>query len=106
MEISTSQDVIHEALVELYLSVKLRSSDEIENYNESKLEEELESVKSIDSLLLIKYIKDSIEIIMSTKQDEPRKNSSSESSLKEYGKGYEEQLQNLEAEVRIHIAVT
>ena len=49
--------VVQEALIDLYLNVKVRNSDEISKYDEKKLEEEREELKETDSLVLIEYIK-------------------------------------------------
>lgn len=59
-----------EALLELYLSVKIRSDEEIDNYTEEQFKEEKEQMKNVDGFTLIDYIKSSIEILMNMKIEE------------------------------------
>lgn len=61
---------LKEALLELYLSVKIRSDEEIDNYTEEQFKEEKEQMKEVDGFTLIDYIKSSIEILMNMKIDE------------------------------------
>jgi len=114
MELLTSHsynpDTIREALIELYLSVKVRKADDIDQYNEKLLQEEKENLKNIDILVLIGYIKTSIEILMNLKNEDEKLQKSEVSSIIsdkscEQPKKYEEALQKLEDEVRSHIRV-
>jgi len=107
MRNADKKDEVHRALLELYLSVKVRSIEEIKNYTQEKLEEELRTLKNIDSLLLIKRIKESVGTILIMKTEEIKMISKedSEFSTKETIKAYEQQLQSLEAEIRVHVAV-
>lgn len=108
METSSSQDGVHKALVELYLSVKVRSAEEIESYTQEKLEEELQALKSVECLLLVAQIREVVETVLAIKAEEARVlacDCDSEVPTKEVIKAYEEQLQSLEAEIRVHIAV-
>lgn len=57
-------------MLELYLSVKIRSDDEIDNYNEDQFKKEKEQMKDVDGFTLIDYIKSSIEILMNMKIEE------------------------------------
>ena len=61
---------LKEALLELYLSVKIRSDDEIDNYTEEQFKLEKEQMKEVDGFTLIDYIKSSIEILMNMKIEE------------------------------------
>jgi hypothetical protein len=58
---------LKEALLELYLSVKIRSDDEIDNYTEEQFKEEKKQMREVDGFTLIDYIKSSIEILMNMK---------------------------------------
>mmetsp|Transcript_14377 Transcript_14377/g.13966 ORF Transcript_14377/g.13966 Transcript_14377/m.13966 type:complete len:97 (-) Transcript_14377:1943-2233(-) len=59
-----------EALVDLYLSVKIRSNDEIDNYSETMLTKERKRLRDIDAFTILDYIKTSIEILMNMKMEE------------------------------------
>ena len=104
---------MQKALIDLYLNVKVRSTEEITNYNEDKLEEEREVLKEATPLLLVDYIRSSIEILMNMRAEEQalikaqnvNESILSESSQKEPPKIYEEQIQKLEEESRSHIRV-
>ena len=61
---------LKEALLELYLSVKIRSDDEIDNYTEEQFKIEKEQMREADGFALIDYIKSSIEILMNMKIEE------------------------------------
>lgn len=61
---------LKEALLELYLSVKIRSDEEIDNYNEDQFKIEKDQMKEVDGFTLIDYIKSSIEILMNMKIEE------------------------------------
>jgi hypothetical protein len=58
------------SLLELYLSVKIRSDDEIDGYNENMFSKEKKAMSHIDGFTLIDYIKSSIEILMNMKLEE------------------------------------
>lgn len=57
-------------MLELYLSVKIRSDEEIDNYTEEQFKQEKELMKEVDGFTLIDYIKSSIEILMNMKIEE------------------------------------
>ena len=60
-------------MIDLYLSVKIRSNDEIDKYDNDQLEKErVEFKKSehYDVLKLINYIKISIEILMKMRSED------------------------------------
>jgi hypothetical protein len=61
---------LKEALLELYLSVKIRSDDEIDNYTEEQFKIEKQQMLEVDGFTLIDYIKSSIEILMNMKIEE------------------------------------
>ena len=61
---------LREAVLELYLSVKIRSDEEIDDYNKDVFEKEKKELKDIDGYQLIDYIKSSIEVLMNMKMEE------------------------------------
>jgi hypothetical protein len=61
---------LREAVLELYLSVKIRSDDEIDNYNEGIFRDEKRQLVNMDGYTLIDQIKQSIEILMNMKVEE------------------------------------
>lgn len=103
MEKSENSSLI-DKLIDLYLSVKVRSAEDIENFTKEKREKERGSLLGINPLLIIDYIKSSIEILLSLKEEQNRKSNynSMESGLQD---DYEIQIQKLEAEARMHIRV-
>lgn len=58
------------AVLELFLSVKIRSDDEIDDYDKGKFEQEKKELASVDGFTLIDNIKSAIEQLMNMKQDE------------------------------------
>jgi hypothetical protein len=73
---------LKEALLELYLSVKIRSDEEIDNYTEEQFKQEKEMMKDVDGFTLIDYIKSSIEILMNMKIEENENNGKHNDSSK------------------------
>lgn len=65
-----SYEALKEGLLELYLSVKIRSDEEIDGYNEELFKEEKRQLREIDGFTLIDYIKSSIEVLMNMKVEE------------------------------------
>ena len=63
-------EALKEGLLELYLSVKIRSDEEIDGYNEELFKEEKRQLREIDGFALIDYIKSSIEVLMNMKVEE------------------------------------
>jgi len=74
--ISENYFSLKEALLELYLSVKIRSDEEIDNYTEEQFKKEKEALIDVDGFTLIDYIKSSVEILMNMKIEENDNNSS------------------------------
>ena len=62
--------VIQEALIDLYLNVKVRSKDEINDYDENDLVKERENLYITSPLDLISYIQTSVEILMNIKVED------------------------------------
>ena len=59
-----------DAIIDLYLNVKIRNSDEIDDYDSNKLVEEKKELESKDPIVIVDYIKQSIEILLSLKLEE------------------------------------
>ena len=60
---------LKEAILELYLSVKIRSDDEIDAYNKGQFESEKKAMMNVNGYDLIDQIKQSIESLMNMKMD-------------------------------------
>ena len=61
---------LRQAVLELYLSVKIRSDDEIDAYNKDTFEIEKKELANVDGYHLIDYIKSSIEVLMNMKMED------------------------------------
>jgi hypothetical protein len=125
---------LREAITDLYLDVKIRSSDEIDKYNTEEFAKERARLDQLTLMNIIDYIKASIEILMNMKLDEnegmtsgvntskefkmnskpyfkkgdkPKLNISGTSKASDFEppKEYEKLIQKLEADVRTHIRV-
>lgn len=111
----SNRQSLEQALIDLYLNVKVRSTEDIASYNEEKLAEERSTLLTTDPFLIIEYIKTSIEILMnlrveelvSLREHQKVLNESTTSAVtpKEPPKDYEEVIQGLEGETRTHIRV-
>ena len=62
--------LIQEALIDLYLNVKVRSKEEISNYNEDDLVKERDNLYLTSPIDLINYIQTSVEILMNIKVED------------------------------------
>lgn len=127
----THYDNLRDAITDLYLDVKIRSSDEIDGYDTNQFEKEREKLGQLSLLNIVEYIKSSIEILMNMKLDEAEsklpadkykpnskpyfKKDDKVTILNDTGKSfpsdyeppkeYEGLIQKLEADVRTHIRV-
>ena len=61
---------LKQSVLELYLSVKIRSDDEIDAYDKGMFEQEKQDLKEVDGFKLIDMIKTSIEMLMNMKIDD------------------------------------
>ena len=61
---------LREAVLELYLSVKIRSDDEIDDYNKDIFDDEKKEMATVNGYTLIDLIKTSIEELMNMKMDD------------------------------------
>ena len=74
------QDIrnIKEAIIDLYLAIKIRSTDELDQINDDGLKDEkTKLMESVDCFQILEYIRSSIEIIMNLKIDDLEKNENS-----------------------------
>ena len=72
-QLLASKPSLRRALVDLFLSVKIRTNEEIDGYDKDKLSNErvrLHNEQKICNLTLLEYIKTSIEILMNMKSEE------------------------------------
>jgi hypothetical protein len=60
---------LREALIDLYINVKVRNDTSINDLNEEKLESEKDQIRHLDGLELIEYIKSAIEVLVSLKEE-------------------------------------
>ena len=58
---------LKEAIVELYLAIKIRSLDELNEITETKIDEEKNKLDKVSGFQVLEYIRTSIEIIMNLK---------------------------------------
>ena len=61
---------LREAVLELYLSVKIRNDDEIDAYNEELFKLEKQELSKVDGYQLVDLIKQCIEVLMNMKPEE------------------------------------
>ena len=61
---------LREGILELFLSVKIRSGEEIDGYNEELFKQEKQELKALDGFAIIDQIKTSIEMLMNMKVEE------------------------------------
>jgi hypothetical protein len=93
---------IHDALVELYMDLKIRKLNELNMAEEAEsVLEERETLRSKDVMTIVNYLKYSIEQFVDFKASEGRKTTSSESDAN----NYEDLLRKLEGDIRSHIRV-
>ena len=96
---------IQQALANLCVSVKMRSRGE--KGNKQRWEEERGTLKDVDALLLVERLQVAIESLWPREGEEERrgKGATNDSRQEEPPQGYEQLIQQLEAEVRLHIRV-
>lgn len=121
---------LREAVTDLYLDVKIRSSDEIDKYDTIEFSRERDKLDLLSVSNIVEYIKASIEILMNMKLDEsgrkisdndyrpssrpyfkkddkPTEGHTNKSYASDFDppKEYEKVIQKLEADIRNHIRV-
>jgi hypothetical protein len=67
MSLQDPQPSLDEAIIELYLNVKVRSNDEITNYDENMFDLEKDKLREVSPHVVLDYIRSSIEILMNLK---------------------------------------
>jgi hypothetical protein len=72
---------LKDAIIELYLAIKIRSTEELDNITEEILEEEKIRLESTSGFAVLDYIKTSIEIIMNLKVEDLEKEFQSKSQM-------------------------
>lgn len=65
-----SLEELKDALVDLYLKVKVRSSEEIEQYNSDQMRVEKSELKETTGLTLVEYIRSNVEILLNIKSED------------------------------------
>lgn len=66
---------VKEAIVDLYLAIKIRSTEELDKINDENLQiEKKKLMRNADSFQILEYIRSSIEIIMNLKVEDLEKN--------------------------------
>jgi hypothetical protein len=111
-----SEKSIQEAIIELYLNVKIRKQDDVirnliklDKFEHNSLEKEKEKLLKTNPLLILDYIKSSIEILINMKVQEKLQTTVQSRNSEEISDDdinvYEKELRHLEAEIRSHIKV-
>eukprot|EP00347_Sterkiella_histriomuscorum_P022304 403330954 len=67
---TSTEEQVREGIVELYLNVKIRSTEEIANFCDDQMDDERDRLYKIDSLEILDYVKSSVEILMNMKGEE------------------------------------
>ena len=67
---------MRDAITDLYLDVKIRSSEEIDQYDTNQFDKERDKLNQLSLMTIVEYIKASIEILMNMKLDENEPKSS------------------------------
>ena len=107
---TVNQREIEDAIIDLYLNVKIRKQEDIDMYNNNLKQKEINLLKKHSPLTIIEYIKSSIEILVNLRVQEKlldkdvkssneslRQNTTTNSSSVNY---YEELLKEQEHELR------
>ena len=126
---SSELNSLQDAIIDLYMSVKVRTKDQLANLETSQVQEEREALQEIKNpFIVLEYIRASLDIVMNMKQEEAikaikdqrksEKNdpllegitqdtppSTTRSDCTGPPKAYEKIIQTLEADVRKHIRI-
>ena len=73
----TGNEILRDAITDLYLDVKIRSSEEIDQYDTNQFQKERDRLNSLSLVTIVEYIKSSIEILMNMKLDESEQKTTS-----------------------------
>tara|TARA_B110000285_G_scaffold146184_1_gene163171 strand:- start:778 stop:1131 length:354 start_codon:yes stop_codon:yes gene_type:complete len=73
---------IKEAIIDLYLAIKIRSTEELDRINDGNLlDEKSKLIENFDCFQILEYIRSSIEIIMNLKIEDLEKNDGGKKNL-------------------------
>jgi len=73
---------IKEAIIDLYLAIKIRSTEELDRINDGNLQDEkTKLMDNFDCFQILEYIRSSIEIIMNLKIEDLEKNEGGKKNL-------------------------
>ena len=73
---------IKEAIIDLYLAIKIRSTEELDWINDGNLQDEkTKLMDNFDCFQILEYIRSSIEIIMNLKIEDLEKNEGGKKNL-------------------------
>ena len=82
-DIDNNRRDVKEAIIDLYLAIKIRSTEELDKINEYNLHDEKKALlQSVSSFQILEYIRSSIEIIMNLKIEDLEKNENKGSARK------------------------
>ena len=62
-----SLEEIREKLIDLYLCIKIRKSEDIKNLNNNKINKERKNLKKLSTIEIINYIQNSIDVLVDIK---------------------------------------
>lgn len=107
---------LEEAIVDLYINVKIRDSDEVflikvENFTKEEFEKERKILRKQDPFKIVDDIKACFEAVMNMNQESSKSSSFTISKRMNFGKlpdspiAQEKLMQKLESEIRSHISV-
>jgi hypothetical protein len=106
MRNSSKEKSLEESIIDLYLGLKVRKTDD-----DNRREEEREKLRKTNPKIVLEYVKSSIDILISTTVKEKLERISANNSdlinLDETDVNeYEKQLRQVESEIRNHIRVS
>lgn len=82
---------IKEAIIDLYLAIKIRSTEELDKINDGNLKTEKEKlIENVDSFQILEYIRSSIEIIMNLKIEDLERNDGGKTANKKKGESIQD----------------
>ena len=64
---------LRDAIIELYLAIKIRSTDELDQITDKVLEDEKRKLEKVSGFQVLEYVRTSIEIIMNLKIEDLEK---------------------------------
>ena len=112
-----SLEEIREKLIDLYLCIKIRKSEDIKNLTNNKINKERKNLKKLSTIEIINYIQNSIDVLVDIKTMEKLQEQLEIEELKKFFKNnedpndsnglklYEGMLIKAEEKIRNHIRV-